>query len=225
MGRAKKKKEFTVRVNDAKFEIKRDGSSGQMIIEYAKYDDMGERIGNEIIERVDITNCWVDDKTNNCIKAYCRTDPKKVSHARLVSSLIYSGISLCPEGQCLTAERIGPSAVIRYGTKPGYQYNGYSGGEYYNVYDSKEYLLREMIQKVSATRQVAGIEMISLSIVKSKILAQLGFDAVRDCIGNGVIMWRGDADDVLSPGGRYLGYSAKEKSANSFLRLLSEHLK
>jgi hypothetical protein len=230
MSRNQKESAHRINIAEIRFEVQKDRKSAQVKVEYARYNKESG-VSNKIMLRLPVACLWIDPVSGDACKAYIQAGTSE-PHKLFVRDIMDSGSLSCSgRGSCyITADTDG---TIRYGANTAggnfyYDSDRSDGYQSYNIYDSKEMVLQELIKEISETKPVGGAQLVSMSGVDESILTSAGMDKVSDVMGIGVNMWKGDANQAFRGDSRVWTSRGDRKvrdNVETFLTMLDDSLK
>lgn len=221
--------DLTIRVTDIRFKVEKRRKKGKTRRAVATIDyerAMGSSMPKAVQVRVTVISLWVDSNKNNAAKAFLKINPKNLQDKSFARDIRLKGLIPCPNQMSMMCDENG---IIRYGPRPEIQYEETNQEDWsrYYFYNTKEKALRELIDKVSQYKQVGGLELISLRSIPKSVLEEVGLEEIKDVVGRGVSMWKGNVNDVLShtsESGYFKRMTEVKENATSFLEVLDREL-
>lgn len=197
---------------------------GRAAIEYEYSIDDGDT--RKLAVKLPVVSLWVDDTSNNAVKAHLKVSPgSNPTHRNLVALIKKVNLIKCPGDNAHRLSYDG-DRIIRYGVAPGLRYS-HKGEGFWDVdfFDSRVDAIHACIDVIKESKQVAGLEMVSFANVSPKLLEELGFTRHPDKMRRSVDMWSGTPNYVISGRGRSYGsYRDSRDNAELILEAISQQV-
>lgn len=223
---------FLVRCHDIQFYCQEDRKAANVQFDFEVEDNEAGNSEKHRYEpdpiRLLVYSLWTD-ASNNVVKAHCVVRRSDKHQEDFFRKMQISGEIQCPLGRTLIADTQG---FLRYGCKtksishtPGTSSNDYKDSY---IYDSKAAAMKAILDELSSTRTLGGLNLADLGTTSDHLLQQFGYEKVPDVLKRGRSMWLGNPQLVTQAGAANLGYyqqnQERDKNIQAFLEILQKEL-